>query len=124
MQAKNAEETQGLSDSSAHPIRSADAGAATTPGDAAGRPLLIDTMAGEDRAFSFSAVGQGLMTIAVIALLGAVLALLLSGPSLAGGWDGVWYVPRGEIFFVLPISIALFVIGGVLYLFGRRNGTD
>lgn len=119
-----ADDREEMQESSDGPTGSGDEGAGTAPRDAAGRPLLIDTIAGEDRGFAFSAIGQGLMTIAVIALLGAVLALLLSGPSLAGGWEGVWYVPRGEIIFVLPISLALFVTGGLLYLVGRRNGTD
>ena len=58
------------------------------------------------------------MTIGVIALMAGVLAVLLS-PSLDLGWEGSWYVPRGELVFVLPFSLALMAAGGALYILGR-----
>jgi hypothetical protein len=86
--------------------------------DAGEQPLLLDTVPGEDegrRSFSFAAIGQGLMV--------GIIAALLSVPSLNGGWEGVWYIPRGELFFVLPLSLFLMVAGGILYLLGRRDET-
>ena len=60
-----------------------------------------------------------MMTLGIVALMAGILAVLLSAPSLDLGWEGSWYVPRGELFFVLPFSLALMVAGGVLYLLGR-----
>jgi hypothetical protein len=87
-------------------------------------PLLIDTLPGEDEGFPFAEAGQGLILIGIIALMAGILAALLSAHSLDMGWEGAWYVPRGELFFVLPMSLALFAAGTLLYFFGRRNGTD
>ena len=88
--------------------------------DAEGRgPLLVDQIPGESRGFPFSQVGQGLMTLGVVALMAGILAVMLSAPSLEMGWEGTWYVPRGELVFVLPLSLAMMAAGGVLYLLGR-----
>jgi hypothetical protein len=84
-------------------------------------PLLVDRIPGESRGFPFSQVGQGLMTLGVVALLAGILAVLLSAPSLEMGWEGSWYVPRGELAFVLPVSLALVAAGAVLYMLGRNE---
>lgn len=84
-------------------------------------PLLVDRIPGESRGFPFSQVGQGLMTLGVVALLAGILAVLLSAPSLQMGWEGSWYVPRGELVFVLPVSLALIAAGAVLYMLGRNE---
>jgi len=92
------------------------------PDGAGERPLLIDRIAGESREIPFCQIGQALVTLGVIALMAGLLAVLLSGPSLDLGWEGSWYVPRGELVFVLPLSLALMAAGIVLYLLGRREG--
>jgi hypothetical protein len=92
------------------------------PDGAGERPLLIDRIPGEKQDIPFCQIGQGLVTLGVIALMAGLLAALLSGPSLDMGWEGSWYVPRGELAFVLPLSLALMVAGIVLYLLGRREG--
>jgi hypothetical protein len=84
-------------------------------------PLLIDRIPGEDRDVPFAQVGQGLATVGFIALLAGILAVLLSGPSLQLGWEGSWYIPRGEMGFGVPMSLALMVAGVLLHIFGRRT---
>ena len=84
----------------------------------------MDEIPGEERGFRLDYLGQGLMTIGFIVLMGGVLAGLLSIPSLKGGWEGVWYIPRGGILFVLPVPLLLVATGALLYFFGRRNGID
>jgi len=91
------------------------------PDGAGERPLLIDRIAGESREIPFCQIGQALVTLGVIALMAGLLAVLLSGPSLDLGWEGSWYVPRGELLFVLPLSLALMATGAVLYILGRRE---
>jgi hypothetical protein len=84
-------------------------------------PLLVDLIPGQDRELPFSQLGQALMTLGVMALMAGVLAILLSGPSLDLGWEGSWYVPRGELVFVLPFSLAMMAAGAILHVLGRRT---
>ena len=81
----------------------------------------MDQIPGERQGFPFSQLGQGMIMLGIMALMAGILAVLLSAPSLDLGWEGNWYVPRGELFFVLPFSLALMAAGGVLYLLGRRE---
>ena len=83
--------------------------------------LLIDSIPGEEQDFPFAQLGQGLATAGFIALLAGILAVILSSPSLDLGWEGNWYVPRGELAFVIPLSLALMAAGGILYILGRRG---
>jgi hypothetical protein len=82
----------------------------------------VDQIPGESRDFPFAQIGQGMMTLGIVALMAGILAVLLSAPSLDLGWEGNWYVPRGELSFVLPFSLALMVAGGALYIMGRPTG--
>jgi len=112
------------------PDRSSDAAtdaAAAEQGSSGGPllgPLLIDSIPGEEGGFPFAEAGQGLIMLGVIALMAGILAALLSAPSVDRGWEGAWYVPRGELLFVLPMSLAMLAAGAILYFLGRLDDVE
>ncbi len=89
--------------------------------EAKGRQLLVETVPGEGRAIDWVPVGQAMAFLGSLVVIIYATLSVLSGPGLAGGWEGAWFVPRSDFELACPAGLAIMVLGIVLYYYGRRR---
>jgi len=99
-------------------------GPATPQDEVSDKPLLVDTVKGEPRRSMLTSIGQGLLFLGGVGLLLGFVTLLVSAPTLGSGWEGAWFVPRGQLVFLVPVALLLMGAGAVLYLLGRIRSSD
>jgi hypothetical protein len=89
--------------------------------DAADRPLLVETVPGERAAIDWVPVGQAMAFLGSLVVIMYATMSVLSGPGLAGGWEGAWFVPRTDFDLVCPAGLGILLLGIIVYYMGRRQ---
>lgn len=89
--------------------------------DARDRPLLVETVPGERMAIDWAPVGQAMAFLGSLVVIMYATMSVLSGPGLAGGWEGTWFIPRTDFELVCPAGLGLILAGLLIYFFGRRK---
>jgi len=86
------------------------------------RPLLIETLPGEDRGSDLAGIGQALAFLGGVVLVGSIVLGLLAFRSLSEGWQGAWFRPGSDFVFVIVAALGAMWAGLAMYFLGCRLG--